>query len=144
MPTVLYRSVTPEPYLQSSPVICSLCPLSAVLANYLQPPPITCRARPSSGVTRQVAPSERPAVPARPSRAAIRTDVKIPVRPGHPFRYRRPSHPDWTLGNTAATRFSSVKGQPSQASCAPAGARRTTLSGIPNMCCKLQARTLHL
>ena len=67
-------------YLQSSPVICGLRQLPVGPANYLQGPPVTHRARPSSGVTRQIAPSETPAVP--------------PVRPGHPFRYRRPSRPD--------------------------------------------------
>ena len=96
-------------HLPSSPVFCSPCPSSAVLTRHLQSSPITYRARQSSRGTRKIAPSETPAVPASPSRAVVRTDAKIPIRPGRPSRYRRPSRPDlkrtdWTLGNTACVR----------------------------------------
>ena len=87
--------MTPEPYLQSSPVICSPHQLPVRLD-------ITCVARQSPAeparyselVTREIAPPETPAVPTCQSLAVVRTEAKIPVPPGRPFRYCRQSRPD--------------------------------------------------
>jgi len=68
--------------------------LTRYLRFYLQSSQVTHRARPLSRVTRQIAPPDKPAVPARPSLAVVRTDAKILVRPGSPFRYCCPSRLD--------------------------------------------------
>ena len=87
------RLVLLESYQQSSPVICSPHPSSAVLINLLQSSlcPITCRARPSSRVTWKMAPPVKPAarVPTSQSesRAFIWKGSKIHVHPGRPFTY---------------------------------------------------------
>jgi len=60
---------------------CSLLPI-----GYSRTVPrVKYRARWSPGGARQIPQLETPAVPTGPSRAVIRTDANIPVRPGRPF-----------------------------------------------------------